>query len=225
MFIGHFGVGLAGKGAANKTSLGTLFFAAQFVDLLWPTLLLLGWETVHISPGITIMTPLDFEHYPISHSLAASIGWAALFTVIYGFITKYWKGAFVVGALVLSHWFLDLLVHRPDLPLYPGGTKVGLGLWNVVPVEIALEAAIFIAGVWIYLRSTQAKDRTGTIALWSLIVFLVLIHVLNLTGGEPPSETAIAWVSQSQWLIVLWGGWGDRHRTSVPVRAGSGSSG
>lgn len=78
MLIGHFGVGFGAKSAAPKVSLGTLFIAAQFIDLLWPTLLLLGVETVRIVPGATVVTPLLFEHYPISHSLIAVFGWAGL---------------------------------------------------------------------------------------------------------------------------------------------------
>ena len=125
MFLGHFGVGFGAKAAAPKASLGTLFLAAQFVDLLWPTLLLVGLEKVVIAPGITRVTPLDFTDYPITHSLIAAIVWAALFAGAYFLMRKYPKGAWICGAAVLSHWVLDLLTHRPDLPLVPGGTAKG----------------------------------------------------------------------------------------------------
>jgi membrane-bound metal-dependent hydrolase YbcI (DUF457 family) len=148
MFLGHFGVGLGSKSLAPKTSLGTLFLAAQFVDLLWPTLLLVGLERVEIAPGITRVTPLDFVHYPITHSLLAVIGWSLAFGAVYYALRRYPRGAWVCGAAVLSHWLLDAVVHRPDLPLFPGGTtRIGLGLWNSVPVTLALEFGILALGL------------------------------------------------------------------------------
>jgi hypothetical protein len=134
MFIGHFGVGFGAKSAAPETSLGTLFLASQFIDLLWPTLLLLGVEKVRIVTGITRVTPLDFEHFPVSHSLLAVIGWAVLMTVIYQLVNRYSRGAIVLGFLVICHWFLDLIVHRPDLSLAPGSNiRVGFDLWESLP--------------------------------------------------------------------------------------------
>ena len=117
-----------------------------------------------------------------------------------------------LGALVVSHWVLDLVVHRPDLPLYPGGARVGFGLWNSVAGTLVVELAIFGLGVWLYLRTTRAQDRVGAWALWSLVSFLLLIHAANLLGPPPPSVAAIAWVGQAQWLLVLWGYWIDHHR-------------
>ncbi|MCB9265957.1 MAG: hypothetical protein H6558_13095 [Lewinellaceae bacterium] len=213
MFIGHFAVGFGAKAAAPRTSLGSLFLAAQFLDLLWPTLLLLGIERVKIEPGITTVTPLDFEHYPITHSLLMAVVWGGLFALVYWLARKYKAGAVVMGLCVVSHWVLDLLVHRPDLPLIPGGaTRLGIGLWNSLAATVILEGLIFIAGVWIYLRTTAAKDRVGRWALWGLIAFLVVIYITNLFGPPPPSVKAIAWAGQLQWLFVIWAYWIDRHR-------------
>ena len=212
MFIGHFGVGLAAKPLAPKTSLGTLFLAAQFIDLLWPTLLILGIEQVRIDPGNTAVTPLDFERYPVSHSLLAVIGWAVLIAVAYQLLRRYPRGAIVLGILVVSHWLLDLVVHRPDLPLYPGSARFGFGLWGSLPATIAIEVAIFAAGAWLYLRATRAVDRTGTWALWSLLAFLLVVYFGNLFGPPPDSVMAIALLGHAQWLLVLWGYWVDRHR-------------
>ena len=215
MFIGHFGAAFALKPAAPRVSLGMLFLSAQFVDLLWPTLLLLGWESVEIAPGITRMTPLNFVHYPISHSLVGAAGWAVLIGVVYGALRKYPAGGWICGAGVLSHWILDLLVHRPDLPLTSGDSvRVGFGLWNHPVAEIALETAIFLTGLWIYCRSTRPVDRVGTWALAGLVGFLVCIHAGNILGPPPPSVTAIAWIGQAQWLIVIAAFWIDRHRRS-----------
>src|SRR6266702_4778889 len=147
MFIGHFGVGFGAKAAAPKTSLGTLFLASQFIDLLWPSLLLVGAERVRITPGITKVTPLDFEYYPISHSLLAVLGWAFLVAMVYQVLKRYPRGSIVVGLLVVSHWFLDLIVHPPDLQLAPGSNiKVGFDLWASLPGTLILELFIFIVG-------------------------------------------------------------------------------
>lgn len=212
MFLGHFGAGFGGKAAAPRVSLGTLLLAAQFLDLLWPTLLLLGLEHVRIVPGITVVTPLDFNDYPISHGLLAVVGWAILVGGIYWLVRRNRTGALVVGLLVVSHWVLDLLVHRPDLPLAGNSSPhLGLGLWNSVAATLLLEGAVFGAGMWLYLRTTRAKDRVGAIGFWALVALLVLIYAANL-GPPPPSTGAIAWVGQAQWLLVAMGWWVDRHR-------------
>jgi membrane-bound metal-dependent hydrolase YbcI (DUF457 family) len=214
MFVGHFGVGFAGKAAAPRASLGTLFLAAQFVDLLWPTLLLLGVERVEIRPGITRVTPLDFVSYPISHSLIAAATWGILFAGVYQLARRYPAGAVTMFAAVVSHWLLDLLTHRPDLPLSPwSATKVGLGLWDSLPATLVVELAIFGGGLFLYLRTTKAADRTGAIALWGLVGFLLLIYAANLFGSTPPGVAAIAWAGHAQWLLVAWAYWIDRHRT------------
>jgi hypothetical protein len=213
MFIGHFGVGFAAKRIAPRVSLGTAFLAAQWLDLLWPTLLLLGIETVRIVPGATVVTPLVFEHYPVSHSLLAVLGWGVAIGAVHAFARKNVRGALVLCALVVSHWLLDALVHAPDLPLAPGGsTVVGLGLWQSKAATLAVEVPLFALGVWLYLRATRARDRAGRFGLIGLVAFLVLIYIGNLWGAPPPSATAIAWVGQAQWLLVAWGYWVDAHR-------------
>ena len=216
MFIGHFGVGFAAKHVAPGVSLGTAFLAAQFLDLLWPTLLLLGLESVRIAPGATAVTPLIFDHYPISHSLLAVIGWGMALGVVYALTTKNVRGAVVVGALVVSHWVLDAIVHVPDLPLMPGtDTRIGLGLWQSKAATLAVEVPLFALGVWLYTKATRAKDKIGSYGLIGLVAFLALIHAGNLFGEPPPSVTAIAWVGQAQWLLVGLGYWIDSHRRSI----------
>lgn len=213
MFIGHFAVGFGAKSAAPKVSLGTLFLAAQWIDLLWPTLLLLGWERVRIVPGITRVTPLDFVSYPITHSLLMVVAWAAGFAFVYWRLRRERAAALVLGIAVLSHWILDLVTHRPDLPLYPGGAdRVGLGLWNSLAGTVLVEGLLFVGGLTLYLRATKARDRVGTYGFWSLAIFLVLIHLGSLFGPPPPSTEAIAWMSHAQWLLVPWAYWVDRHR-------------
>lgn len=218
MFIGHFGLAFAARRATPRLSLGTAFLAAQFLDLLWPTLLLVGAESVRIQPGATAVTPLAFEHYPWSHSLLMVIAWSIALGGGYGALRRNVRGAVVVGLLVLSHWLLDALVHEPDLPLAPGiGTLVGLGLWNSRAGTLLAEVPIFLIGVWLYARSTRALDRVGVFGLAGLVLFLALVYAGNLTGPPPPGVTAIAWVGEAQWLLVAWAYWVDAHR--APLRA------
>jgi hypothetical protein len=213
MFIGHFATGLAAKDLRPQISLGILFLAAQFLDLLWPTFLLMGIEKVEIRPGISVVTPLDFVSYPISHSLLMAVLWSAALGFIYWLFTRKTSLAVVVGLCVVSHWFLDLIVHIPDLPLFPWASpKAGLGLWNSMIGTQLAEGMIFVIGVMLYLRSTVAKNRTGVISFWTLIIFLLAIHIGNISGPPPPSVNAIAWVGHAQWLIVIWGFWIDKNR-------------
>lgn len=218
MFIGHFAVGFAAKKAAPKTSLGTLILSVQLLDLLWPILLILGIEHVHIQPGNTAFTPLDFYDYPISHSLLAVIAWGALFGILYYALQRYTRGAWIVAAGVVSHWILDYVTHRPDLPLMPGQTTyVGLGLWNSVLATLIVEGFLFALGVFLYVRTTEATDRIGRIAFWTLVVLLALLWIGNAFGSAPPSEDVLGWIGLATWLFVPWGYWIDRHRKPCVV--------
>lgn len=218
MFVGHFGLGFAAKRAAPRTSLGTLFLAAQFIDLLWPILLLLGLETVRIVPGFTEATPLEFTNYPITHSLVAVLCWAALFGVVYSALRRYPRGAWVLGMLVVSHWVLDAVVHSPDLLVVPGTeTHVGMGLWNSLLGTIVVEGVILTGGLWFYLGITEAMDRIGSTGLAAFILVVVAIWLLNIFGPPPPSEGAIAWIANAQWLLILWGYWIDQHRAPATL--------
>lgn len=215
MFIGHYGIGFAAKKAAPTVSLGTLFLAAQFLDLLWPTLLMLGIEQVRIKPAGALGFPLIFTHYPVSHSLLTAAGWGILIGGTYYATRRNRTAAVIVGLAVLSHWFLDLIVHFPDLPLYPTGPKVGLALWAHPIASNTLELAIFAVGVWFYKRTTIPINATGIWALWILVIFLVVIQISNAFGPPPPSVTALAWTGQAQWLLVAWGYWVDRDRRNT----------
>jgi membrane-bound metal-dependent hydrolase YbcI (DUF457 family) len=213
VFIGHFGVALAAKKIAPRTSLGTLVMAAQFVDLLWPLFLLLGLERVIIAPGTTAVTPLDFISYPFSHSLLADIGWACLFAGIYKIVKQDSRGAVCLWFVVLSHWLLDALTHRPDLPLYPGSsTYIGLGLWNSRVGTILVESAIFVFATRIYGKATYSRDRVGAFAFRLFVTVLILFYLFTFFGPPPPNEKALAWGSLSMWLFVVWAYWLDRHR-------------
>lgn len=215
MFLGHWAVGFAAKRAVPAVSLGTLFLAAQWVDLIWPTLLLTGLERVAIAPGITRVTPLDFTHYPWTHSLLGAAAWGALVGGAHFAARRRAGAALVVGLAVVSHWFLDLVVHRPDLPLVPGGAAHGLGLWDSLAATLAVEAALFAAGAWIYARATRPRDRAGRVGFAVLLATLSVIYLANVFGPPPPSVALIAWAGHMQWLFVAWGYWLDRHRVAA----------
>ena len=218
MFIGHFAVAMAARRAVPRISLGWLFAACQLPDLIWPLLLLAGVERARIAPGDTALTPLAFDHYPWSHSLAmvalAGLALSGLHRLGNGAA----RGAWMLAVLVISHWVLDWITHRPDLPLVPGaGPRLGLGLWNSVPATLIVEGLLFAAGAWIYSRATAARDRTGRWAWVSLVAFLVVVHAANAFGPPPPSMTAVAIGGLAIWLLVLWGGWADAHRAPTVV--------
>ena len=216
MFIGHYGVGMAGKKIDGRPSLGTLFLASQFLDILWPVFLLLGWEKVEIESTTNSFLMLRFTSYPYSHSLAGAILWSLVFGLVYFLVKKNLRVSIVLGALVLSHWVLDLVVHIPDLQMIPGvGTRVGFGLWNSIVWTIIVESLIFIGGVFLYVKSTKAKNLRGNIVFWSLMGFLALAYIMNLNGPPPPSVRALAFVGLSQWLIIFWAYWADKNRKST----------
>ena len=212
MIVGHFGVGFAAKTVAPRTSLGWLIAAPLLLDLLWPIFLLLGWESVRIDPQATVVTPFDFVSYPISHSLLAATGWAALAAIAYWTLSRYRTGAIAVGGCVLSHWVLDWIVHRPDLPLYPGGPKAGLALWNSVPATLAVEALFFGTGVWLYGRSTRATSKGRQIGWWTFVGFLMLVYAMSLLGPLPARVEEVAFVTLTLWLMPIWAWSFDRKR-------------
>lgn len=215
MFIGHFAVAMAAKRAAPRTNLGWLVAAAQLPDLIWPILLLAGVERARIAPGDTAFTPLAFDHYPWSHSLLMMLVWGAALGGVYLLLNRDGKAALTLAVLVVSHWLLDWVTHRPDLPLVPGGgPKFGLGLWNNVVATLAIEGALFAACVWIYTRSTTASDRRGHWGWFALVGFLALVHLANAFSPPPPNMAAVAVGGFALWLLVGWAAWADRHRTT-----------
>jgi hypothetical protein len=215
MFIGHFAVAFGAKKYAPQVSLGVLFLACQLADIIWPNLVLLGIEKVEVEPGITVITPLNFLYYPWSHSLVAMLLWSIIFAVLYVVLRRAGtRAAIVIGVVALSHWVLDVLTHRPDMPVTLNSpVRLGAGLWNVPVLAVALELVMFALGVWLYLRHTRAINRKGSIGLWTLVSFLLLVYAASLFGPPPPSVTAVAWSAQALWLVIIWGFWVDRNRT------------
>jgi hypothetical protein len=174
---------------------------------------------VRITPGYTRMSPLDFYDYPFTHSLLGACGWAALLALLYLLVSRRQRRgrvALLLALGVVSHWFLDVLVHRADLPVLPAmGPYLGLGLWNVPAAAIALELALFGAGILLYLRATRARDAAGRWGLAALLGLLVLLWLGAAFGPPPPDEGIIAWSALALWLLVPWAAWVDRHREPV----------
>jgi hypothetical protein len=213
VFIGHFALGFASKKAAPRVSLGTLFLAAQFADLLWPVLLLAGVERVEIRPGATPVNPFVFSSYPYSHSLVALTVWGLIFATAHRALRRApARVSLLLAALVVSHWVLDYATHLPDVPIGFSGPFVGLGLWRSRAATIVVETVLYFAGVAIYARATEARDRTGTVALRALVLFLLVFYFGSLFAPPPPSVTALAWGTLSMGLVIAWAYWVDSHR-------------
>ena len=157
MFVGHFALAFGAKAASPRMSLGALVAATMTLDLLWPVFLLLGVERAVVDPGNTAFTNLAFVSYPWSHSLLTALGWGALAGVVATTLTKDRSTGWAVGALVVSHWVLDFASHRPDMPVWPGGPKVGLGLWNSIVGTYVIEGSMYVASIVWLLREILPK--------------------------------------------------------------------
>jgi LexA-binding, inner membrane-associated putative hydrolase len=215
VFIGHFAVGFASKKYAPRANLAALLAAALFLDVLWPIFVIAGWEQVRIDPGNTRFTPLDFVRYPWSHSLLMSMAWATAFALVFYASSRYRRGAVVIWIGVVSHWILDWISHRPDMPLYPGGPKLGLGLWNSIPGTMIVEVAMYAAGVYLYTHATRACDASGRYLLWAFVGLLGVLYLADRFSPAPPSVAAIAWTGIAAAVIFLpWSWWIDQHRTT-----------
>lgn len=222
MFIGHYALAFGATRMAPTVSLGTLFLACQFADLLWPTLLLLGIERVEIDPGNTAFTPLNFVSYPYSHSLVMLLAWSVIIGLAYRTIRGGTaRAALVVAGLVFSHFVLDFITHRPDLPITTSGTtKVGLGLWNAPTGTLIIESLMFVIGVLVYGMTRKSQGREAGTGLWVLVGALVAIFFANAFGPPPPNVMAIAVAGHALWLFVAWAYWVDRNRQSSRPIAG-----
>ena len=210
MFVGHLALSYAAKRWAPGVSLALLFAASELADVIWPVLVATGIERVQIEPGATTSTPLRFVSYPISHSLLTLIGWGALFGWLVSRTSSDKLAFLVIWLLVVSHWVLDVITHVPDMPLYPGGPKLGLGLWNSVWRTKIVELAMFAAGVWLYWRTVRPRDAVGRWGSVALMLFLVVGFLMP--SAPPPSVTALWVVALILFsVIVSWAYWTDRH--------------
>ena len=214
MFVGHFAVALAAKRVEPKLTLPVLFAAVQFLDILWPAFIVLGVEHARIVPGITAVVPFDLYDFAYSHSLLMSLVWSVLFALPW-LLRRERRAGLVVGACVFSHFILDWVTHRPDMPLAPGvDARFGLGLWNHLVLALTVEGAMFAVGIGLYVAATRATNRMGSIGMWCLFAFLAFGWLSTPFGPPPPSMQAVA-ISALVLipLILLWAHGVERGRT------------
>ena len=208
MLVGHFAVGFIAKRAEPRLSLGTLFLAVMTADFLWCVFMLTGLEHVQFRPGMGAANYFVASNIALSHSLLTNAVWGILFALAYFWGRRYLRGAWILGLAVLSHWFLDFISHRPDMPLAPGATRYyGLGLWTSTWATILVEGGLWVLAIVIYLRSTKPKNRLGTLAFWPVILFLTLAWYGNIAGPPPPPDSAAVRSLVFFALIVAWAYW------------------
>lgn len=186
MFIGHWAPALAVASRRSKPGLATLFIAAQLVDWAFFGFLLLGIEHMRFSPGISAMNPMDLYHMPITHSLLGCLGFAAAFGTTIWLASRDRAAAVIGGAVVLSHWLLDLLVHVPDLTLAGSPPKLGFGLWNYPAIEMPLELGITLGALWLYARTRQPS----TLRVLVVAAVLIALQAINWFGPVAPEVTS-----------------------------------
>jgi hypothetical protein len=194
MFVGHYGPSFAGTALKKSIPLWVLFVAVQLLDVFWSLFVILGIEKVRIVPGITRTNPLDLYYMPYTHSLDGAMVWALAGGIVYWLFRRAdgWGGAAVVSAAVFSHWILDLLVHRPDLPLYDNRLKIGLGLWNFPATALAIELALLFGGMYLYLRTTEAVSGAGRYGMVAFGFVMACVQVALFFGPPPSSDRAAA---------------------------------
>src|SRR5262245_2833300 len=196
MLVGHYAAGFIGKMGAGRVPLATLMTAAMLPDLLTFVFQLVGIEHAGLTPGFPRYFGLNAYDQAISHSLAMDAIWAIVFAVAFLAWRSDGRGAFILALAVLSHWFFDALTHGPDMPLAPGITRtVGLALWNSVPGTLIIEGGLWIAGIFVYARTTQPTTKAGSYALWLLAVPLTLWFVVTPFSPQPAGDFSHAGIT------------------------------
>ncbi|MEO1044164.1 MAG: hypothetical protein AAFX04_01855 [Pseudomonadota bacterium] len=229
MFIGHYAPAFAAaalatgdeKGAVSTVGLGTMFIAAQLIDYAFFGFALAGIENMRISPGMSMMNPMDLYDIPYSHSLLGTFGFAFGFGLLVMLASGNRRAALAGALVVISHWFLDLLVHVPDLTLFGSEPKLGLGLWNHPLIEMPLELILCFGAFYWYLRATRPKPvnsqvRRAWLAPLVLALVLLAVQLYNWFGPQPESYgPSIAWTALVAFTILaLLAHWAARQRTA-----------
>jgi membrane-bound metal-dependent hydrolase YbcI (DUF457 family) len=214
MFIGHFAVGFGSKRWAPRASLGLLLLAPVLLDVLWPVFCLLGIERFRIVRSESPFAHLAFDSYPWSHSLLMAAVWGLLLAGLYFWRSGDRRTSMVLALGVVSHWVLDWITHGPDLPLWPGGPKVGLGLWSSVPGTVVVESLMLAVGAWLYFGATRATDRLGAVGPWGYLGVLAALYALSIVGPPPPmgAERLVSIMALVGALLIPLAAWVDGHR-------------
>lgn len=211
MFIGHYGAAFAARAAKPAIPLWQLFVAVQLVDFAWAGLVLVGIEKFDVTPGFMEASILDLHHMPYTHSLVAAMIWAIAAGGVYAALRRggnAFMAGLIITAAVFSHWITDLIAHGPDLALWFGGPKVGLGLWNSLLWTQVVEIGLLCIGGALYLAHTQPKGPAGRIAPFALLGFMLALQLYNhLPVDHPPAipQFAImALVAFSLLAVLAW---------------------
>lgn len=214
MLVGHFAVGLTAKRIEPEISAGTLVLASMLADFLWCILMFAGIEHVQFKPGIGAANYIAASDIGISHSLLMDGLWAALLAGAYFLKRRSPRGAWVIFGVVLSHWLLDWISHRPDMPLSPGVHRYfGLGLWSSIPAALIVEGGFWVLAVILYARATHPKTRIGMYAYWTFVGVLTLAWYNNLAGPPPPNPQTVPLSSFVFFSVaVAWAYWMNRVR-------------
>lgn len=181
MFAGHYAAAIAVKAAEPRAPFWALVAGCQLVDIAWAGLMIAGVERAQVDPTLP-GSALVLEHMPWTHSLPAAFVWSLAALLAARFLLRLgWPVAVAIAASVFSHWLLDLIVHRPDLELYPGGPKAGFGLWNHEVIEQAVEIGLIaVAGVfWAALRVRQGRSAWPAAAFIALLVAVQIAAMLT----------------------------------------------
>jgi len=217
MFVGHYAASLALKRFEKRASLGVLFLAVQFVDIVFFPLVLLGIERLNVVENFTQSTHFELVYMPYTHSLVAFLIWSGLAYAIFRWIiVKSHSVAAVVALAVMSHWLLDVIVHTPDMPLWSDASlKLGFGLWNNAIATYVLEAALLLAGLWLYMRSTKAVTKTGKYGMGIFVVLLLLINIANIFGplGNDSKLALAVSALTAYFLFAAVAFWLDKNRS------------
>jgi membrane-bound metal-dependent hydrolase YbcI (DUF457 family) len=217
MFAGHYAPAFAAKALKRPPSLGAAFVAVQLVDFAWAGFILTGVEHARLTPGFLALSDLDLYHMPWTHSLAAALAWSMLGALVYALLDRKsgWPAAVAIGALVFSHWVLDLLVHAPDLALYPGSPeRFGLGLWDNPPLWALAELGLFALCFAIYMRATRANGAAGRFAPWltaALMLGVLAFEKLGPAQDDIRQAAASALIAYA--VFAGLGFWLDRVRS------------
>ena len=211
MFIGHYAPAFAAATSSKSPRLGALFVAAQLVDIAFFSFLILGVEKMRMLPGATVMNGMDLYDMPWTHSLAGAIGWGMLFAIAVKLLRGSWTAGAIGGAVVVSHWLIDLLVHRPDLTLAGSSPKLGLGLWNHPWIEMPLEIAFAFGGLWFFVSRTQAIGTMGKWSPWALAIGMALLQAVNWTTPQPtvasPAPASTGWLGLFAYAVLALLAW------------------
>jgi len=204
MFIGHYSAAFVAATHPKAPKLGTLFIAAQLIDFGFFGLLLTGAERMRLSPGFTAMNPMDLYDMPLTHSLLGAAVWGLGFALILRIWLGNWAAGLIGGAVVLSHWLIDLLVHVPDLTLAGGDVKYGFGLWNHPAIAMPLEIGLTIGSAWLYTRSTSGPVKPMAI----LVAVLIALQAFNWFGPMPTkvdvTMTIMGYLGYGVATILAW---------------------